>query len=151
MRGRGHQGKSFLILLFVIIFAFWWGVSVIAQNEQGPLATLSSAPPVYLPAAVPQNVPGPVAVLVTQKGTVYTYSGSLPLPSSCDELGTGIAVNGTNPAHVTLLLILSKPLTACAEAAGGVIEEPFSASLSVKPGTKVVFDGLTVNGVIVTT
>jgi hypothetical protein len=151
MRSYGRKSTFPLVLLFVGIFAFWWGISVLAQND-----TAAPAPSIALPASAStadasQNISGPVALNITQKGTVYTYSGSLPVSSSCDDLGTGIAVGGDNSAHVTVLLTVTRPLIPCAETAGDASNEPFSASLSVASGTKPVLDGLTVNGVIVAT
>jgi hypothetical protein len=138
MRRKGHRSKLSLLLLFVVIFAFWWGISVLTQTGVGPSLTAS------VPSQVPSNL---VTVNVTYQNNVYTFAGALPLSAACDEFGSGIAVNGQNPDHVTILLTLAKPFVDCAQAASGP-GQPFSVSLSVQPGVKVVLDGLTINGAI---
>lgn len=153
MRSKGHQGKYSLIVLFVGIFAFWWGIAVLAQNDKTAYTapqTASAASPAG--AYISQTIAGPVAIQATVKGgTVYTYSGSIPLTDICEELGTGIAVNGSNPQHVTIVLTLKEPVAGCAQASGGDTLQPFAVFLSVAPGTKALLDGLTVNGAIVET
>ena len=150
MRSKGRRGKLSLILLFVGIFAFWWGIAVLTQNGK-VLPSLSSASAPSSVAYAIQNFSGPLTVDTSvSNNNVYTYSGSLPLVSSCDQLGTGLAVSGTNPAHVTVLLTLMKPVVDCAEAADGPDDvQPFSVSIAVKPGAKAVLDGVTVNGIII--
>lgn len=153
-RSKSHQGKFSLVLLFVAIFAFWWGIAVLSQNGKGTYAQPQSVSASATNAGTyaPQNIAGPVDVTLEVKGsTLYTYSGSLMLTSACDTLSTGIAVNGTNPERVTILLNLAKPLDTCTEATGDTLEQPFAVSLAVASGTKAVLDGLTVNGVIVPT
>ena len=140
MQSRAHSGTWSLVLLFVCIFAFWWGIAVLAQNNN-----VASVP------YAPEGVSGPVAVRITSANNTYTYSGSVPLASPCDELGEGIAVNGQHPPHITVLLTLMKPSVACAQASDGSSSEPFSVSVSVASGTKAVLDGLTVNGIIMPT
>lgn len=148
MRRRGRQGKFSLIGLFVVIFAFWWGISVLSQN--GAATPADAALPASASSAyAPQNITSPLALNVMQKGTVYTYAGSVPLSSSCDQLSTGIAVHGSNPTHITILLTVTKPLVACVGTSG--TNTHFSVSLSVKAGTQAVFDNLMLNGSIVPT
>jgi hypothetical protein len=147
MLSRNRPGKLSLLLLFVCIFAFWWGIAVLTQNSAAPGTEQA---PVGSTNTIPQGVSGPIGVDISISNNRYTYSGSVPLVSSCDELGEGIAVHGEDPAHVTILLTLVRQ-SACAEAAGGGTEEPFSVSVSASAGAKVMLDGLTVNGVIVPT
>lgn len=150
MRSRSHQGKYSLILLFVGIFAFWWGIAVLSQTDKSAYpASQASASPVSTSSYVPQAVAGTVAVQTSFASGTYTYSGSVPLALSCDELGTGISVTGTNPEHVTIILTIQRPV-GCKDR-DTAVSQPFAASLSVPPNTKAVLDGLTVNGVIVQT
>gem|GEM_PF-2077821 len=147
MHQRSHSGRLSLILLFVCIFAFWWGIATLAQNSKAAPDPTSSTP-AAVAAYVPQQVSGPVTMQVAVANDMYTYSGSVPLASSCEQLGEGIAVKGRDPSHITVLLTLTQPATACAEASGGSTSEPFAVSASVTPGTKAILDGITVNGVI---
>jgi hypothetical protein len=149
MQSRAHSGRWSLVLLFVCIFAFWWGIAVLGQNNTAtpsgqPTANAASV------AYVPEAVAGPVAVQVAFTNDTYTYTGLVPLSSPCDELGEGIAVNGRNPSHVTILLTLMKQPGACTETSGDT-NGPFLVSVSVAPGTKAVLDGLTINGIITPT
>ena len=148
MQNRAHSGRLSLVLLFVCIFAFWWGIAVLTQNNNGapsgqPTANAASV------AYVPEAVSSPVAVQVSFANNTYTYSGIVPAASACDQLGEGISVNGSNPSHVTVLLTLMKQQGACTDT--GDSNEPFAVSVSVGAGTKAVLDGLTVNGVITPT
>ena len=151
MRGKGHQSKYSLLVLFVAIFAFWWGIAVLTQNTK-PNYTAPQSVSAVPSSAIPQDISGPVPVQesVSSAG-VYSYTGSVPLPDSCDDLGTGISVSGQNPEHVTIILTLTKPLTSCVEAAGTGVQQPFGVSVAAPSGAKAVLDGLTVNGVIVPT
>ncbi|HUD02593.1 MAG TPA: hypothetical protein VMR46_01045 [Candidatus Paceibacterota bacterium] len=149
MQNRAHSGKLSLVLLFVCIFAFWWGIAVLTQNNTGapnaqPTANAASV------ASIPQEVSGPVAVQVSFANNTYTYSGTVPLASPCDQLGEGIAINGKDPSYVTVLLTLMKQPGIC-KATSGDTNEPFSVSVSVASGTKAVLNGLTVNGIITPT
>ena len=149
MQNRAHPGRLSLVLLFVCIFAFWWGIAVLTQNNTASsstqsLANAASATP------VPEGVPGPVGMQVAFVKNTYTYSGSVPAASPCDMLGEGIAVNGKNPSHVTILLTLMKQPGTCTDTTGDS-NEPFAVSVSVASGTKAVLDGLTVNGIITPT
>jgi hypothetical protein len=149
MQNRAHSGKLSLVLLFVCIFAFWWGIAVLSQNNTGSSNTQATANAASV-AYVPEGISGPVAVQVSFANNTYTYSGSVPLTSPCDQLGEGIAVNGSNPSHITVLLTLMKQPGTCTDT-GGDANEPFAVSVSVAPGTKAVLDGLTVNGIITPT
>lgn len=89
----------------------------------------------------------PIEITHSLSGGADTWSGAVTLPSACDSLGTGIAANGGSPAHVTLLLTVSR-LPTCAAAQGKTNAEPFTVSLS-RESSAPVFDGTTINGVIV--
>ena len=152
MRYKGRQGKFSLLLLFVGIFAFWWGIAVLAQNDSPASAQINPSVAASDSAAyLPQNISGKVALQVAHTGDVYTYSGALPTPSACDSLGSGIAVQGSDPVHVTVVLTLMKPVVTCSGASSAGEMQPFSVSLSVKPGAKALLDGVTVNGIIMGT
>ena len=149
MQNRAHSGRLSLVLLFVCIFAFWWGIAVLTQNNSGapsgqPTANAASV------AFMPEAVAGPVAVQVSFANNTYTYSGIVPAASACDQLGEGISVNGSNPSHVTVLLTLMKQSGICREASGDA-SQPFAVSVSVASGTKAILDGLTINGIITPT
>ncbi len=151
MRSKGHRSTYSLLILFVGIFAFWWGIAVLARNDKSAPASpyVASASPVSTADTyVPQTVTGPIAIHSSIKDGTYTYSGSIPLSSECDELGTGISVSGSNPEHVTIVLTLKRP-NQCDIAHVGNVEQPFAVSLAVPTNAKAVFDGLTVNGAIV--
>ncbi|MGC9602591.1 MAG: hypothetical protein ABSE76_02520 [Minisyncoccia bacterium] len=150
MQNRAHSSTWSLVLLFVCIFAFWWGIAVFTQNSTG---VSNQQPTADAPSVqyVPQGTLKPVEVQVAFANNTYTYSGSMPLDSSCEELGEGISVNGQNPSHVTILLTLVKPSVACAQASEGGTNEPFSVSVLVASGTKAMLDGLTINGIIIPT
>ena len=157
MRRKSHQGKYSLILLFVGIFAFWWGIAVLAQNDKS--ASLgTSVSPVAQAAPAPsvdndtfESISNPIAIQETVKGNVYTYSGSIMLPNPCDNVGTGISVNGFNPEHITIFLTLTKSLTGCTDQPQTFTAQPFGVSLTIATGTKAILDGLTVNGIIAAT
>ena len=151
MRSKGRQGTYSLLLLFVGIFAFWWGIAVLAENDKGTYGAPSTAQasPSNAGTYIAEAVQGPIAVQTMHKGAVYTFSGSVPLASVCDELGTGISVSKSNPPHVTVILTLQKPTNLCAE--GATTTQPFAVSLTVASGTQALLDGVTVNGVIVAT
>ncbi len=152
MRSKGRQSKFSLVLLFVGIFAFWWGIAVLTQNNKSTSTAsyVASASPVSTADTyVPQTVTGPITIHANVKQGTYTYSGSVPLSSTCDELATGVSVTGTNPEHVTIILTLKRP-SECTDTSAAPAQ-PFAVSLSVPANTKAVLDGLTVNGVIVTT
>jgi len=151
MRSKGYQGKYSLILLFVGIFAFWWGIAVLAQSNKTSTSSTQSAASSAALMYTPQTPSGPVELQTIKTPTSYTYSGLLALSTPCDQLGTGLATSGSGTVHVTVALTYMKQVSACKEAFDGSDELPFSASLSVPPGTKVVLDGLTINGVIVQT
>jgi hypothetical protein len=92
---------------------------------------------------------GPIAVHSSIANNEASYTGDIVIPSACDILGTGIAVKGQNPAHVTVLFTLTAPQTGCAAAAQTLTTAPFAVSVTIMPGAKKpVFDGVTVNGVI---
>ncbi len=148
MQNRAHSGKLSLVLLFVCIFAFWWGTAVLTQNNT-PSNTQLAANAASV-ASIPEEVSGPIAIQVAFANNTYTYSGSVSAASPCDQLGEGIAVHGKSPSHATILLTLMKHQGACTDAAGDA-NEPFSVSVSVATGTKAVLDGLTVNGAIAST
>jgi hypothetical protein len=149
MQSRAHSGRWSLVLLFVCIFAFWWGIAVLGQNNKGSSNTQPTANAASV-AYVPEGVSGPVAVQVAFVNDTYTYSGSVSSASPCDQLGEGIAVHGNNPSHVTVVLTLMKQSGICTDTMGDA-NEPFAVSVSVASGTKAVLDGLTVNGIITPT
>jgi hypothetical protein len=136
-----RRSRSALMFLLIGVFAAWWGVSVFAQMSGSAFSS------------VPLNstlsyMGGPIVVHTTVTPTEALYTGEISIPSACDTLGTGIAAKGQDPAHVTLLFTLSAPQTGCA-AAQSLVTAPFAVSVTIMPGTKKpVFDGVTVNGVI---
>jgi hypothetical protein len=153
MRSKGHRSTYSLLILFVGIFAFWWGIAVLARNDKSTPAVsyVASASPVSTADTyVPQTVSGPVAIEATIVSGTHTYKGSIPLTSMCDALSTGISVSGSNPEHVSIVLTLKRPST-CAEETTGAMSQPFAVSLAVPSNTEAVFDGLTINGAIVAT
>ena len=151
MNSKGRQGTYALLLLFVGIFAFWWGIAVLTQNSKGPYAAsrTAEASPLEVGTYTQEGVQVPIAIQTSHKGSLYTYSGTVPLTSVCDKLGTGISVTNTNPAHITVVLTLQRPVSACREL--GSSSQPFAVSLTVASGTRAVLDGVTVNGVIAAT
>ncbi len=153
MRRKGHQAKYSLMLLFVGIFAFWWGIAVLAQNDKAPTPTMQAAtalPQEMIHASLP-SINGALSIHVVKNSGTYSYSGNILLSSPCEELGIGIASSGSSTVHVTIPLTLFAPSNGCNDTSEGTSSAPFSASLSVSPGAKVVFDGVTINGVIVAT
>ncbi|MDE1925146.1 MAG: hypothetical protein KGH79_03125 [Patescibacteria group bacterium] len=137
-----RRSRSALVLLFVGIFALWWGIAVINQSGTSTASGSTGAPAPY-----DAYTGGPIIVKSSANNGVVSYSGVLALPSPCDMLGSGIAEHGVNPAHVTVALsiIASNGCTA----AGAPAEAPFEVSISSGPRTqKPVLDGVTVNGVI---
>lgn len=150
-KSKSRQGKYSLLLLFVGIFAFWWGIAVLAQNNKPGSAAIHvpSASAAEKTMYTLQSIEGPVKIHATLKGDAYTYSGSVPLTSACDELGTGVSITGADTKHVTIVLTLQKPMDGCAYTTSEELEQPFAVSISVASGTKATLDGLTVNGAIV--
>jgi hypothetical protein len=122
MRRKPHSTS--LVLLLVCIFAFWWGVSVLAQNSSfGGTQT----------AATGQSNAGPLAITESRSGDTYTYSGNFVPGSACEQIGSGISYSGTAQNQVTILLNTTSASTDCAQAAG-TASIPFSASIKLAGG-----------------
>lgn len=138
---KRRRAQWSLMVLLVGIFALWWGVSVLSGQNY----TFKNSSAAKLVSYTSNT---PIIVYGSMLGNTHTFEGSVPLANSCEVLGSGIAVQGSNPAHVTVVLSLMESPGLCAQAAGNS-EEMFNVSLSLPTNTQVVFDGTTMNGVIV--
>jgi len=145
MLSRGKKNTTTLVSLIVAIFAFWWGVSVLDQTQNVPKVITVAAADLQIDPYTAASVI--VVHHSLDANHMDAFSGTITLPSGCDDLGTGIASHGSNPAHVTILLTVLKD-PGCTSAPPGGSDQPFSVSLS-HAATAPVFDGVTVNGVIV--
>ena len=135
-----HRRRTALFLLFVGIFASWWGVS-----QFGRLSSLPSTPEQQSAALPLVQYADPSVVMIehSQEGDLHTYSGSITLPSECSELGSGIAAQGS-PLRVTILISITSA-SPCISATP--MSQPFVVSVSAPEEPQ--FSGITVNGVII--
>ena len=139
------RSRTALLLLFVILFAFWWGVSIISQKT--PPAPIASPQTTLIDNRVAFSTTSPIIVHYSVDKNTHTYSGTLMLPSSCDTLGTGVTTSGSEPIHISILLSVLRSTSNCHEGPGDA--EPFSVSISSKAKSAApLFDGVTVNSAI---
>lgn len=137
---RKKPHSSALVLLLVLIFGAWWGVSVLGHYSRVGTQITARGPEV--PMYTQQH---PLEISLIQTGNTLTYVGSFALPA-CELLGSGISVDG-NPKQVSLKFVSTKASVACAQAAT-YEKNPFSLSVDLTDNNSLpVFWGVTLNGV----
>lgn len=136
-----HRSKTFLLLLFVIIFACWWGVSVLSQ-----VSNTASIGQAQAPIAVSYVPTTTMIITHSIENGMQTYAGSFTPLSLCDNLGVGNRSNNPGVLHVSIALTLTTTAGPC-DLTGEVSPEPFSVGIT--SDTSPVFDGVTLNGVII--
>jgi hypothetical protein len=135
---RKKPHSSALVILLVLIFGAWWGVSVLAHYSR--VGTQITAGGRESATYTQQH---PLEVTVTQSEDTLTYEGSFALPA-CESLGSGITIQGKTP-HVALVFMSSKTSIACAQAAT-LEKNPFSLSIDIAKGAAApAFDGVYFN------
>lgn len=147
MRSKGRQGRYSLILLFLGIFAFWWGIAVLGQGGKSD-AVQAVAMQQQAAVYVPQQVSGPLSIATSSNGNTFSYSGSISLSPECERLATGVSVTGASPKHVTVMLTLERKAN-CTSTTTSIVKQPFAVSVEVPSGTSPILDGVTTNGAIV--
>jgi len=144
MRKKPHS--TALVLLMVCIFAFWWGISILAEH------TFSSSVSASASTAAPTENTEPLTVYESSSGQIYTYHGTYAA-GDCDSLGSGARYEGGKNGQVIILLTTISSPTNCADAskAAGNETQDFSVSVSVQPGYSIAFQGLMLNGTLMPT
>jgi len=141
-RMKARRVKWALWVLFVALFAFWWGVAVLASQESTALATATPAD-----ATAVADTSGPLRIFHTAVGSQHIYQGIIKLPEACDSVATAVnSLTGT-PNHITIALTITRP-TDCATAAGDGTP-PFRVGYAGSYAQPPVIDGVVINNVIV--
>jgi len=121
------RARTPLVILFIAIFAAWWGVSVLSNVAQVSVTS---------PQVASANTP--VIVHHTHDGINDIFTGSLSLPS-CTSLSTGVQSVGLAPREVTIELSTAN----CTSTS--LSDQPFEVEVA-SADSQTLFEGVTLNG-----
>ena len=144
-KAKKKQGTSVLIALLTLLII---GSAVISyHNIPSQITKEASSSNVQttgrLDASYKLHEPLAVRRLRSKNGTIFRVS--LLLPNMCDDLSTGMRVEGTKPSSVHIAVTVGKTSTKCTATTTPTTPEQFEVSLSTTPDN-VLYRGISING-----
>ncbi len=153
-RKSHHLLAGLLVVLVLAFLALWYVESTTQHPSPTPVTTATpTKPALVLPDGYTSDPtyqqPSTLALRHTKSKHDHIYSGAL-VASPCDTFSSSVSTQGGPPAHITLGLVILRPVGTCVD--GPATSTPFSFSVSAagSSATNPVFDAVTINGEPVT-